>query len=97
MAHHHGVPDAPRDRMGSDRARTNDDVGDEPGDVNPGTGDAVLPRFSTAVISVLVFSSWVLTTPMREWRNGRRAGFRCQCPSGRGGSTPLSRTAITGR
>ena len=29
---------------------------------------------------------------MREWRNGRRAGFRCQCPLGRGGSTPLSRT-----
>lgn len=27
-----------------------------------------------------------------EWRNGRRAGFRCQCPQGRGGSTPLSPT-----
>src|SRR5918993_1266945 len=24
---------------------------------------------------------------------GRRAGFRCQCPKGRGGSTPPSRTA----
>src|SRR5688572_8402994 len=23
---------------------------------------------------------------------GRRAGFRCQCPKGRGGSTPPSRT-----
>lgn len=28
-----------------------------------------------------------------EWRNGRRAGFRCQCPSGRGGSSPPSPTA----
>ena len=27
-----------------------------------------------------------------EWRNGRRAGFRCQCPSGRGGSSPPSPT-----
>jgi hypothetical protein len=30
--------------------------------------------------------------PAREWRNGRRAGFRCQCPQGRGGSSPPSRT-----
>jgi hypothetical protein len=29
-----------------------------------------------------------------EWRNGRRAGFRCQCPSGRGGSSPPSPTAV---
>src|SRR5215207_11411684 len=29
----------------------------------------------------------------REWRNGRRAGFRCQCPQGRGGSNPPSRTS----
>jgi hypothetical protein len=29
---------------------------------------------------------------MRGWRNGRRAGFRCQCPQGRGGSNPPSRT-----
>ena len=35
---------------------------------------------------VLVFSG------AREWRNGRRAGFRCQCPKGRGGSNPPSRT-----
>ena len=28
----------------------------------------------------------------REWRNGRRAGFRCRCPKGRGGSNPPSRT-----
>src|SRR6478735_11681917 len=28
----------------------------------------------------------------REWRNGRRAGFRCQCPKGRGGSNPPLRT-----
>ena len=34
--------------------------------------------------------------PTREWRNGRRAGFRCQCPLGRGGSTPLSRTTMYG-
>src|ERR1700740_1826325 len=27
-----------------------------------------------------------------ECRNGRRAGFRCQCPSGRGGSSPPSPT-----
>ncbi len=32
---------------------------------------------------VLLFSS-----RSGEWRNGRRAGFRCQCPSGRGGSSP---------
>ncbi len=32
-----------------------------------------------------------------EWRNGRRAGFRCQCPSGRGGSSPPSPTdALSG-
>jgi hypothetical protein len=30
----------------------------------------------------------------REWRNGRRAGFRFQCPQGRGGSTPPSRTKV---
>ena len=27
-----------------------------------------------------------------EWRNGRRAGFRCQCSKGRGGSSPPSPT-----
>src|SRR5690606_27268474 len=32
----------------------------------------------------------------REWRNGRRAGFRCQCPYGRGGSSPPSRTRSDG-
>jgi hypothetical protein len=31
-----------------------------------------------------------------EWRNGRRAGFRCQCPSGRGGSSPPSPTTRRG-
>ena len=31
-----------------------------------------------------------------EWRNGRRAGFRCQCPSGRGGSSPPSPTIEIG-
>jgi hypothetical protein len=36
---------------------------------------------------VLIFSG------AREWRNGRRAGFRCQCPKGRGGSNPPSRTS----
>ena len=30
----------------------------------------------------------------RGWRNGRRAGFRCQCPQGRGGSNPPSRTEV---
>jgi hypothetical protein len=36
----------------------------------------------------------VILSPSRsgEWRNGRRAGFRCQCPSGRGGSSPPSPT-----
>ncbi len=29
---------------------------------------------------------------LREWRNGRRASFRCWCPQGRGGSSPPSRT-----
>ncbi len=33
---------------------------------------------------------------MREWRNGRRARFRSVCPKGRGGSTPPSRTLVTG-
>ena len=52
-------------------------------------------RFHFDSQSVLPSPSWVRQTdPMREWRNGRRAGFRCQCPLGRGGSTPLSRTAI---
>lgn len=31
----------------------------------------------------------VLTSSVAgKWRNGRRAGFRCQCPKGRGGSSP---------
>ena len=30
----------------------------------------------------------------RKWRNGRRAGFRCQCPKGRGGSNPPLRTQV---
>jgi hypothetical protein len=30
----------------------------------------------------------------REWRNGRRAGFRCQYPKGCGGSNPPSRTQM---
>src|ERR1700757_1505827 len=29
-----------------------------------------------------------------EWGDGRRAGFRCQCPSGRGGSSPPSPTDV---
>ncbi len=29
---------------------------------------------------------------MRAWRNGRRAGFRCQWASAREGSTPFART-----
>ena len=33
----------------------------------------------------------------REWRNGRRAGFRCQCPQGCGGSNPPSRTNVKSR
>lgn len=32
----------------------------------------------------------------REWRNGRRAGFRCQYPKGCGGSNPPSRTQFKG-
>ena len=35
-------------------------------------------------------------TYSREWRNGRRAGFRCQCSQGRGGSSPPSRTSDFG-
>ncbi len=35
-----------------------------------------------------------MATPIRASGGiGRRAGFRCQCPKGRGGSTPPSRTA----
>src|SRR5437879_3332093 len=30
-----------------------------------------------------------------EWRNGRRAGFRCQWAQARGGSTPLSPTFLS--
>ena len=45
------------------------------------------PRlFRTSLRIVLMFCG------AREWRNGRRAGFRCQCPKGRGGSNPPSRT-----
>ena len=32
----------------------------------------------------------------RVWRNGRRAGIRLQCPRGRGGSTPFTRTLEVG-
>ena len=31
---------------------------------------------------------------MRGCCNGSQAGLRCQCPQGRGGSTPLPRTRI---
>ena len=58
------------------------------------------------VITLLPVAGATLSTMMAdatgEWRNGRRAGFRCQCPSGRGGSSPPSptvsgsRTARTG-
>ncbi len=41
------------------------------------------------------YSGMVLRLFSGEWRNGRRAGFRCQCPSGRGGSSPPSPTNIT--
>ena len=37
---------------------------------------------------------WFVAGRLRTWRNGRRAGFRCQCPQGRGGSNPLVRTAV---
>ena len=50
-------------------------------------------RFVTAGESMLVFHLGS-QGPMRAWRNGRRAGFRCQCPQGRGGSSPLIRTKI---
>jgi hypothetical protein len=53
-----------------------------------GSADAIVPNFQAASLpSTLVRDS----TP-REWRNGRRAGFRIRCPKGRGGSTPPSRT-----
>lgn len=29
-----------------------------------------------------------------EWRNGRRAGFRCQCPSGRGVQVPFAHRTV---
>jgi hypothetical protein len=32
---------------------------------------------------------------MPEWRNGRRAGFKIQCPQGREGSTPSSGTEFS--
>ncbi len=34
----------------------------------------------------------IRSSTLREWRNGRRASFRCWCPKGRGGSSPPSRT-----
>ena len=44
-------------------------------------------RLGSGPVCVIVFPGcW------GEWRNGRRAGFRCQCPSGRGGSSPPSPT-----
>ena len=51
----------------------------------------------TAPRRVLAFPAGSRSTrgPAREWRNGRRAGFRCQCPQGRGGSNPPSRTSTT--
>src|SRR5215211_7343204 len=50
----------------------------------------------TAPLCVLAFPAGSRSTrgPAREWRNGRRAGFRCQCPQGRGGSNPPSRTVF---
>ncbi len=49
---------------------------------------APLRRFGNRAITVV----WSIGCFPGEWRNGRRAGFRCQCPSGRGGSSPPSPT-----
>lgn len=49
------------------------------------------PGFASGPTTLLSSSS-LLQTATGEWRNGRRAGFRCQCPSGRGGSSPPSPT-----
>ena len=39
-----------------------------------------------------VIVGYASRSTLREWRNGRRASFRCWCPQGRGGSSPPSRT-----
>ncbi len=51
---------------------------------SPRGPESVGARATTVIWSIRLLSG--------EWRNGRRAGFRCQCPSGRGGSSPPSPT-----
>lgn len=49
---------------------------------------APLRRFGNRAITVV----WSIGCFPGEWRNGRRAGFRCQCPSGRGVQVPFAHT-----
>jgi hypothetical protein len=41
------------------------------------------------------FDSHLVYKNMRVWGNGRPAGFRSQCPKGRVGSSPTTRTKFT--
>lgn len=65
----------------------------------PGCPIGVFPQLSVMLdlaaftrLAVRVTDPFRVEEVAREWRNGRRAGFRCQCPKGRGGSNPPSRT-----
>jgi hypothetical protein len=62
-----------------------------PGVRRSGTGRAPTPLGAVRANSHYSDMFLRLFSP-GEWRNGRRAGFRCQCPSGRGGSSPPSPT-----
>src|SRR5690625_7368978 len=42
---------------------------------------------------LICFGTRLLCATRASGGIGRRAGFRCQCPQGRGGSTPPSRTS----
>ncbi len=55
-------------------------------------------RYPVGIAAVGERGACVIGSPgcWGEWRNGRRAGFRCQCPSGRGGSSPPSPTISSG-
>ena len=57
-------------------------------------GCRLSPRGQRQGSCVLFSSGWVLRNPAcASGGIGRRAGFRCQCSQGRGGSSPPSRTA----
>ena len=64
---------------------------------SPLYGNQVIPACRDSII--LIFNLYILIFAVVSGCGGigRRAGFRCLCPSGRGGSTPLIRIVLVFR